>query len=180
MRADANDSFVSKSLLYTGIKGDTIEQGPGSKVVKCLNEQLCMVLAVRKLMFYGRTTLKITGVLHLWLRVYYTYGYGCTTPMATGVLHLWLRVYYTYGYGCTTPMATGVLHLWLRVYYTYGYGCTTPMATGVLHLWLRVFLFDLLITNTFMLDWTLPGNTYQFFEGFLYLFAKELIGSYSS
>ena len=35
------------------------------------------------------------------------YGYGRTTTMATGVLRLWLRVYYDYGYGHTTTEATG-------------------------------------------------------------------------
>ena len=68
-----------------------------------------------------------TGVLHSWLREYYTHGYGSTTLMATGVLHSWLREYYTHGYGCTMLTATGVSWLQLRACYR----CTIGMWQGV-------------------------------------------------
>ena len=66
---------------------------------------VCTVHALRKLMFYGRTTPTATGVLHSRLRAYFAYGYGRTTPTATGVLYLRLRAYRGYNYG----RATGVL-----------------------------------------------------------------------
>ena len=75
------------------------------------------VHALKKLMFYGRTTptatghttLTATGVLRLQLQAYDAYGYGRTTLMATGILGLRLRAYYAYG--------TGVSRLQLRACY---------------------------------------------------------------
>ena len=50
-----------------------------------------MVWAAKKLTFYAHMMAKATGVPHLWLQAYHTYGYRRTTPMAIGALRLWLR-----------------------------------------------------------------------------------------
>ena len=82
------------------------------------NYLIITIHALKKLMFYGRTTPTATGVLRSWLRAYYTYGYR--------------RAYDAYGYGRTTLTATGVLGLRLRGYYAYGYGRIVATTMGVL------------------------------------------------
>ena len=63
------------------------------------------VHTLKKLMFYGRTTLMATGVRRLRLQAYHAHGYDRTWSKATGVLRLQLWVYRSYNYG----RATGVL-----------------------------------------------------------------------
>ena len=59
-------------------------------------QRSCMVHALKKLTFYGRTTLMDTGVLHLRLRAYDAYGYGRIAATTTGVL----QAYYGLAAGC--------------------------------------------------------------------------------
>lgn len=40
MRANAEDRYVSAFEVYMGKKGNSVEKGLGSKVVKCLTEEL--------------------------------------------------------------------------------------------------------------------------------------------
>ena len=40
MRANAENGYVSALDVYTGKKGDNVEKGLGSKVVKCLTKEL--------------------------------------------------------------------------------------------------------------------------------------------
>ena len=59
-------------------------------------QRSCTVHVLKKLTFYGRTTLTDMGVLHLRLRAYDAYGYGHISATTTGVL----QAYYGHAAGC--------------------------------------------------------------------------------
>ena len=58
---------------------------PGCSADYSLCLHLAMVHAVKKLMFYQRTTPTATGVLCPRIWAYYKCGYGCTTTAAMGI-----------------------------------------------------------------------------------------------